>query len=93
MAIVRFTATGTDKYLKVTDNLNDAAETQIKLQVARAGEPPFEVSVSTFDGETGEVKIEVSRNDSDYGIHNSRMIVRKGQIYPIDDSKLPPHAS
>ncbi|WP_026620883.1 hypothetical protein M728_004856 (plasmid) [Ensifer sp. WSM1721] len=93
MANVRFTATGTDKYLKVTDNLNDAAEPKIKLQRAQAGEPPFEVSVSTFDGKTGEVKIEVSRNGTDYNIHDPRMTVRDQELYPIDDSNLPPQAS
>ncbi|WP_085028368.1 hypothetical protein [Ensifer aridi] len=91
MATVRFTATGTDKHLKVTDKLNSAAKPEFGFQKVHA-EKPFEVAFSTYDGATGKVKIEVSRNGSDYGIHEPGMIVRHDeQPYTIDDSKLPAH--
>lgn len=86
-ATVGFAATGTDKWLKVTDNLNTSAVEEW-LQKVRDG--VRHVTVSTFDKNTnGEVKIEVKRDGAtEYNVHSERQSVQDGKVYKIDDSKL-----
>jgi hypothetical protein len=87
-ATVGFAATGTDKWLKVTDNLNTSA---VEEWLQKEGDRARPITVSTFDGTNGEVKVEVRRTDKDfYSEHADPFPVEDGQAYRIDDSKLPP---
>jgi hypothetical protein len=87
-ATVGFAATGTDKWLKVTDNLNTSAVEEWLQKVADGARP---IPVSTFDENTnGEVKIEVKRDGTtEYKVHSANKPVEDGKVYKIDDSKLP----
>ncbi|MER8970336.1 hypothetical protein NKI25_32810 [Mesorhizobium sp. M0808] len=87
-ATVGFAATGTDKWLKVTDNINTSAVEEWFQKVGDGARP---ITVSTFDESNGEVKVEVKRDGaSDYKAHSHKMPVQDGEEYSIDDTGLPP---
>lgn len=71
-ATVGFSATGTDKWLKVTDNINTSA---VEEWLQKAGDGARPITVSTFDKNTnGEVKIEVKRNGTtEYNVHAEKI--------------------
>ena len=85
-ATLRFTATGSDKYIKVTDKLNSAAKAEVKFQKV-TGDVPFEVTVST-QGTPGvnDVRVDISRDNATYGNYHDGTLAEGAAI---DDSKLP----
>lgn len=86
-ATVRFAATGTNKWLKVTDNINTSFVDEWFQRTTDKARP---ITVSTFDETNGEVKVEVKRKGAkDYNVHSKKMPVEDEKEYSIDDSKLP----
>ncbi|RWO53205.1 hypothetical protein [Mesorhizobium sp.] len=87
-ATVKFGTTGTDKWLKVTDNISRSV---VDEWFQKTTDNPQTITVSTFDETNGEVKIEVRRTAKDsYSDHDKQLPVEDGQAYSIDDSGLPP---
>src|SRR5688572_18573459 len=88
VAIVKFTAVDSAKYIRVTDKLGIKPEPKKQFQELSGDE--FAVEVSTFEGTNkGEVSVEVSRDDKTYADHDPAMRVVDNTTYSINDSKLP----
>jgi hypothetical protein len=89
LAKVKFSATGTDKFIRISDNFAPGAEPKSGFQTV-GGAQPLEVKVSTQPGTTnGDVKVEVARIEDKYAVHTESMPVDDGTTYPIDDTNLP----
>jgi hypothetical protein len=84
-------ATGSEKWIRVTDLLarptpktHDPKLTQLNQAT------PWSITSTAADAELGKVRIEVARQEhGTYAEHDSEMGVEEGELYFIDDSKLP----
>ncbi|ESZ22327.1 hypothetical protein [Mesorhizobium sp. L48C026A00] len=85
-ALVNFTAVQSRKYLRITDKFPTVSHSDGGLVEIGA---VFPFKVETYDGETGTVKVEVSRDGTNFVSHDDEMQVVHEELYPIDDSKLP----
>ncbi len=90
VASIKFTAVQSNKHVRITDNVASPPKMEPpKLLIAGDINSVFPVIVETFDEETGLVKVEVSRNGSNFVLYDENMPVVHGNTYPIDDSNLP----
>ena len=81
VALVKFSADQTKKYLRITDlyPVKPVPKTSGLLAVGEV----FPVVVETFDQKSGLVKVEVSSDGKTFSTHNKKMPVVHGNTYPI----------
>lgn len=83
-------STVSDKWIKVTDLLDEARQYQSKECKKDVPKKWKGYHSSGSDNNAGLVKVEVSRDDRDYHLHFERLDVYEGgDPVEIDDSHLP----
>jgi hypothetical protein len=93
--IITFAATGTNKYIQVTDRLSKPIKQQ-RSPLLEVGEAGWPVEVSTQSGEEvgedyGIIDIEVGRVADSYNSCEKykRLRIKSGTTQDVDDSCLP----
>lgn len=86
-SLVYFIATQSEKFIRITDLFfSDPKPGDPKLLKTDEATP---VKIEDYDGVTGRLKVEVSRDKKTYATHYEVKRVEHGETYSIDDSKLP----
>ncbi|TIM33573.1 MAG: hypothetical protein E5Y61_16125 [Mesorhizobium sp.] len=86
---IYFTVTGSDKFLRIFDNL---AKSVTPPFFQKVGDPKYEVSVTTQGNKIGRVDVQVSKDGSDWLPHEQDMRVEAEKTYSIDDKAFPASA-
>ncbi|TIL55919.1 MAG: hypothetical protein E5Y79_32185, partial [Mesorhizobium sp.] len=87
--LIYFTVTDSEKTLRITDKLPfpEPPPTEFSLKV---GDDKRQVAVTTQGNNVGSVDVYVSKNETDWFVHEENMEVEAEFTYNINDKAFPP---